>query len=67
MMKTISRTLAVAALVLMPTAAFAGGIDFGSTAFKILNSLSDTEFGVALGVYDLSLEMELFHAMETHT
>jgi len=42
-------------------------IDFGSTAFKILNSLSDTEFGVALGVYDLSLEMELFHAMEIHT
>ena len=41
-------------------------IDFGSTAFKILNSLSDSEFGVALGAYDLSWEMELFHAMKIH-
>ncbi|MAX25939.1 MAG: hypothetical protein CMJ19_15685 [Phycisphaeraceae bacterium] len=45
MMKTISRTLAVAALVLMPTAAFAGGIDFGSTE----NGSSRPSWGRAAG------------------
>jgi hypothetical protein len=38
-------------------------IDFGTTALKIIRSLAGVEFGVALGVYDLSLEMELVHAM----
>ena len=39
-----------------------GSIDFGDTCFSILRSLEEHEFGVALGAYDLSLEMEIYHA-----
>ena len=39
-----------------------GSIDFGYTCFSILSSMKEREFGVALGVYDLSLEMEIYHA-----
>ena len=44
----------------------AGCLDFGATMLHILQAMSETEYGCALGMYDGSLEMELVHATEAH-
>jgi len=40
-----------------------GALDFGRTILAVLANTRDSEFGVALGAYDGSLEMELVHAL----
>ena len=44
-----------------------GKIHFGQTCASIIAVLKDDEFAVALGVYDLSLEMEIYLAFARRT